>query len=618
MRTGPMHTGLATVSLSGVLTDKLDAIAAAGFDGVEIFDNDLISSPLSPREVARRCADLGLAVDLFQPVRDVEGVAPEAFPAVLRRLRTKFAVARELGTTRVLACSNARPDAVDDPALTAAQLHEVGVLAASYGVTVAFEALAWGRHVNRVRRAWEAVVAADHPAVTLAVDTFHMLARGDDGAALAGVPGHRIGFLQVADAPLLDMDVLEWSRHHRCFPGQGTLDVAGVVAATLEAGYDGPVSLEVFSDVVREASPDATARDAMRSLVFLGEQLARRGVGTSLVPPPAHRADPAFVELASPPGSFEVAGLLTTLGFTRCGRHRTKPVTWWRNGGAHVVVNESAAGPAAPAATALGVVAPPVAALADRAAALRWTAVDRTRGADEALLPGVTLPFGLHLFLSDEPGGADDWQRDFVPLPTPTSASGDAGTGGAWLGLDHVGVAVDAEHVNETMSFFRTVLDLAPGTVEEFIEPHGRLRSRALRPASGDLRVVVNVADRGRSVEAPHGVTQLAFAVPDVAAAVARLRDAGVPLMAVPDNYYVDLAARLDLAPELVASLREHGLLYDRIGHGELLHAYTPVLRTGFYVELLERRGGYDGYGAANTVVRLAAQNAVAEALVGV
>jgi 4-hydroxyphenylpyruvate dioxygenase len=32
------------------------------------------------------------------------------------------------------------------------------------------------------------------------------------------------------------------------------------------------------------------------------------------------------------------------------------------------------------------------------------------------------------------------------------------------------------------------------------------------------------------------------------------------------------------------------------------------VLPTGFYVELLERRGGYDAYGSPNTHVRLAAQ----------
>ena len=86
------------------------------------------------------------------------------------------------------------------------------------------------------------------------------------------------------------------------------------------------------------------------------------------------------------------------------------------------------------------------------------------------------------------------------------------------------------------------------------------------------------------------------------------MRARGVSLMPVPENYYVDLDARFCLDPALLAELREHQLLYDRLGDGELLHAFTPPLATGFHVELLERRGGYDGYGAANTHVRLAAQ----------
>ena len=49
-----MRKGIATVSVSGVLADKLDGRSRRpGFDGVEIFDNDLVASPLSPREVAR-------------------------------------------------------------------------------------------------------------------------------------------------------------------------------------------------------------------------------------------------------------------------------------------------------------------------------------------------------------------------------------------------------------------------------------------------------------------------------------------------------------------------------------------------------------------------------------
>jgi 4-hydroxyphenylpyruvate dioxygenase len=90
---------------------------------------------------------------------------------------------------------------------------------------------------------------------------------------------------------------------------------------------------------------------------------------------------------------------------------------------------------------------------------------------------------------------------------------------------------------------------------------------------------------------------------------VRALRARGVALMAVPDNYYLDLDARFGLTASTVAHLREHQLLYDRDSDGELLHAYTDVLPTGFCVELLERRGGYDGYGAPNTHVRLAAQS---------
>jgi 4-hydroxyphenylpyruvate dioxygenase len=598
-----MRTGIATVSLSGVLGDKLPAIAAAGFDGIEVFDNDLVSSPLSPREVARRCADLGLAIDLFQPVRDVEGVPPERFAEVLHRVRTKLGVMGELGATRFLVCSNARPDALPDRDLSAEQLHEVGVLAAEHGMTLAYEALAWGRHVNRLTDAWDVVQRADHPAVTLAVDTFHLLARGDDGSALAGVPGDRIGFLQVADAPLLDMNVLEWSRHHRCFPGQGMLDVEGVVAAVLEAGYRGPLSLEVFSDVVRETDPQRTARGAMRSLVFLQDRLAGLLAGpaaeevTAAAPPPS-RTDTAFLELPSPPGDPVVPALLAGLGFSPAGRHRSKPVKWWRNGDAHVVVNQSAGTPGVGAA--IGVVCPAVSEVADRAKALLWPAVATTRGRDEAPLPGITAPSGLHVFVSGEPAGTSYWQRDF----TPTAGQDD----GSLSGIDHVGVVLPRDDLDDEVGFFRTLFDLSPGAVEEFVEPHGRLRSRALRPARGDLRVVLNVEETGPGPAPRTGITQVAFGCDDVVAAVRGLRSRGVALMSVPDNYYVDLQARFGLDADLLEILRAHHLLYDRSGDGELLHAYTDVLPTGFYVEVLERRGGYDGYGSASTHVRLASQ----------
>ena len=55
-----MRRSIATVCLSGTLDEKLEAAAAAGFDGVEIFEPDLLSSPLSPGDVRERAEALGL------------------------------------------------------------------------------------------------------------------------------------------------------------------------------------------------------------------------------------------------------------------------------------------------------------------------------------------------------------------------------------------------------------------------------------------------------------------------------------------------------------------------------------------------------------------------------
>lgn len=94
------------------------------------------------------------------------------------------------------------------------------------------------------------------PALGTCLDSFHILSRSSDPKDLEGIadiPGEKIFFLQLADAPLLGMDVLQWSRHHRCFPGQGGFDVAGLVKHVLRTGYGGPLSLEVFNDVFRQA-----------------------------------------------------------------------------------------------------------------------------------------------------------------------------------------------------------------------------------------------------------------------------------------------------------------------------------------------------------------------------
>jgi 4-hydroxyphenylpyruvate dioxygenase len=265
--------GIATVCLSGTLERKLTAAAAAGFDGVELFEPDLSESGLSPTAVRDMTDELGLTIDLFQPFRDFEGVTPTQRGRNLERARATFDVMAQLGADTLLVCSNVAPDAIDDDALAAEQLHALAAQAAAHGVRIAYEALAWGRHVSEYDHAWRIVQAADHPALGICLDSFHILARGTALDAIAEIPSDKLLFCQLADATDLAVDVLRWSRHHRCLPGQGAFDLVDFTTRVLQTGYDGPLSLEVFSDALRQADPDRVARDGRRSLAALEDQL---------------------------------------------------------------------------------------------------------------------------------------------------------------------------------------------------------------------------------------------------------------------------------------------------------------------------------------------------------
>ena len=138
-----MRTSIATVCLSGTLDQKLVAAREAGFDGVEIFEPDLVASPVSPEAIRARAGQLGLSLDLYQPFRDFEGVGPDLLEQNLRRAAAKFTLMNRLGIETMLLCSNVATARSGDEQLAAAQLRELGDLAEQFGVRVAYEALAW-------------------------------------------------------------------------------------------------------------------------------------------------------------------------------------------------------------------------------------------------------------------------------------------------------------------------------------------------------------------------------------------------------------------------------------------------------------------------------------------
>lgn len=616
-----MKTSIATVSISGDLKEKLQAIAAAGFDGVEIFENDFLTYGASAAEVGRMVRDHGLEITLFQPFRDFEGMPEPQRSRNLERARRKFELMNELGTDLMLVCSNVSPASLGGIDRAAGDFNALGELAAASGVRVGYEALAWGRHVSDHRDAWEVVRRADHPSIGLILDSFHTLSRKIDPDSIRSIPGDRIFIVQLADAPLIDMDLLYWSRHFRNMPGEGDLPVVDFMRAVAATGYAGPLSLEIFNDQFRGGSPKAISVDGRRSLVYLMDQVARLepdiAIAVPAMPDRIEVSGVEFIEFAADAAEAQdLAALLTAMGFQRVGRHRSKDVVLYRQGEINIVINTETDGLAhssyvthGTSAYALGLKVADAAATVARARALGAQTFEQRVAEGELHIPAIRgVGGGVIYFLDDRSELAQVWDVEFVPEATTGNTAG-------LTRIDHVAQTMNYEEMLTWVLFYRSIFATRKSPVIDVADPSGLVRSQVIENDRGSLRLTLNGAENSRTL-AGHFVTNtfgssiqhLAFASADIFASSEAMRASGLQVLEISANYYDDLEARLGLDADFVARLRALNILYDRDDRGEFFQFYSRTMGEGFFFEILERRGGYAGYGAPNAPFRIAAQ----------
>jgi 4-hydroxyphenylpyruvate dioxygenase len=623
-----MKSSIATVSISGDLREKLSAIAAAGFDGVEIFENDFLAFDGSPTEVGRLVRDHGLEITVFQPFRDFEGMPEPQRTRTFDRAERKFDVMQELGTDLMLVCSNASPLSLGGIDRAADDFRELGERAAKRGFRVGYEALAWGRHINDHRDAWEIVRRAGHPNIGLILDSFHTLARRIDVGSIRSVPGDRIFLVQLADAPLIDMDLLYWSRHFRVMPGEGELPVADFMRAVAVTGYRGPLSLEIFNDHFRGASPKSISVDGRRSLIYLMDQVARTASAIAVdVPKMPDRVGVKGVEFiefaANESEAEELAALLITLGFISAARHRNKDVTRYVQGDINIVVNTEKEGLAhssylmhGTSAYAIGLEVEDAAATVARAKALGADLFEQPHGPGELAIPAIRgVGGGVIYFLDDRSDLGRVWDIEFQALSERPH-------GGVGLTkVDHVAQTMSYQEMLTWLLFYTSIFRARKLPMVDVIDPGGIVRSQVIESDDRSLRLTLNGAENrktfaGRFLSESFGssVQHLAFAAKNIFTTAEALRLRGFEALPISPNYYDDLEARFGLDPDLSDRLKALNVLYDRDEHGEYFQLYSRTYGDGFFFEIVERRGDYQGYGAPNAPLRIAAQQRAIDA----
>jgi len=615
-----MKTSIATVSISGSLEGKLRAVAEAGFDGVEIFENDLLGFPGTPSEVGRIIGDLGMRCTLFQPFRDLEGMPAEQLSRAYDRIERKFDVMQELGTDLILLCSNCSPLAVGDRPRLVDDLSGLGERAAKRNMRVGYEALAWGRHTFDHRDAWSLIRDVDHPSIGLILDSFHSLARGIPSASIGDIRVEKLFFVQIADAPRLTMDYLSWSRHFRNMPGQGDLPLPEFAEAIHRLGYQGYWSLEIFKDRFRAGSASGIAVDGYRSLQLLHDQVAARPRAPikAAMPPRVDVTGVEFIEFAASDDEAQALGsMLTALGFVPTAKHRRKAVTRWQQGDINIVMNCEPEGLAhsfdavhGASVCALGLKVKNVPAALERAEQLAIPRFMQAVRPDELKIPSVKGVGGSLIYFIEDGTESDVWRHEFThPAPrngTPRPLHLER--------TDHIAETMQYEEFLSWLLYYVALFNVSKTPQIEIADTLGLVQSQAVESPDRALRITLNGSMGAQTLSARFlqhymgaGVQHLAFVTADIFAAAEAATANGLPMLEIPHNYYEDIEAKFGLAPELVERLAQFNILYDRDGSAEYFQFYSRAFAKRVFFEIVERRG-YEAYGAANASVRLAAQ----------
>ncbi|MEF9601326.1 VOC family protein, partial [Paracoccus sp. PXZ] len=243
----------------------------------------------------------------------------------------------------------------------------------------------------------------------------------------------------------------------------------------------------------------------------------------------------------------------------------------------------------------------------DRALALGAEPHVAPHAAQELEIPGIRGAGSNVIRLLDRKTDlARIWEVDFaIDDPAPQGAG--------LAGVDHLAQTMAYDEMLSWSLFYTTLFTAQKAPMVDVVDPDGLVRSQAIE--AGGLRITLNGAEARRTLAGQFlqetfgsSVQHIAFASDDIFATAAEMAARGFPFLRIGANYYDDVEARFGLDPDFTARLRAHHIMYDEDAEGQFMQFYSTALPGGFFLEIVQRRGGYAGYGAPNAPFRIAAQ----------
>lgn len=617
-----MRLSVATTSVPGNLHTKLESISEAGFTGIELYEPDLTGVACKAGEIGRYAVSLGLDVEVLQSFPAFEGLTGRSRRNAFERLECTLDLMQALGAKTLLVGTSTHPESSGDQGAICSDLSELAERVASRNLRAALIALPWARHTRTEMQALELVDAVNSPALGLGLSTFFSLADGSQPSRLRRIAGSRLFHVQISDAPALDYDITQLSSRYGLLPGQGELPLAGFVRIIARLGYEGPWSLARIGDLPRGSS-ESLARDGFRALVSLIDEAARAEPSLPApmpgLPPRVYPAGFEFIEfVVDKETRSTLTDLLHALCFRKERKHVSKLVELWRQGSINMLINTETKGLAAcafaehgPSVCDMGLRVKDAKQTVTRATMLGTPEFVQAVGAGELDIPAVRGVGGTVVHFIDEKSDLHrNWDVDFNEIPKPLAIPPSG-----LRRIDHVAQTMHYHEMQSWLTYYTSTFEMEKTTVVDVADPAGVVLSQAIASPEGEIRLNLNGVDGGRTFAGAFladqfgaGVQHIAFQTDDIFETSSHLARAGFSRLRIPECYYRDLRVHFGLDDSLVGRMQEGHILYDRNSDGEYFQIYSTPIFQGFFFEIVERRGGYQGYGVRNAPVRLAAQ----------
>ncbi len=221
-----------TIGLDSPIPARIEAARAAGCKRISVATPDFLDPALPPSEIAGLAKDAGLDL-VIDPIMGWSG--GEQMPGPYGALTSDevLAIAAEVGAVSMTALGPFQPGISREEVA-----RDFGLLcdrAADFGGRVHLEFMPGTATVD-VGGALEVIDGAGRDNGGVLVDTFHFFRGNPDMAALARLPGDRVFAVQVSDAPADFDGDYGTSTFNRLLPGDGAIDLEGVLGALDRAG----------------------------------------------------------------------------------------------------------------------------------------------------------------------------------------------------------------------------------------------------------------------------------------------------------------------------------------------------------------------------------------------